>query len=188
MIFKPKEFILKNGEKIILKSPSISDANLLLDQITQATGETDFLTRRPEDFDFIKNDISIEEKFIQSFNEGNNYLICVYSKNKIVGNCCLKFLQNEKCKHRCNVGIAIVKDYWGLGIGSIMFDEMINIAKNTQGIEQIELDGGVITQNTRAISLYTKKGFIKTGEIPHQLKLKDGTYLDGQLMTLFLNK
>ena len=35
---------------------------------------------------------------------------------------------------------------------------------------------------------FYKKGFIKTGDIPHELKLKDGTYLDGETMVLFLNK
>ena len=56
----------------------------------------------------------------------------------------------------------------------------------TEGIEQLEL--GVIANNEKAKRLYTKKGFVKTGDIPHELKLKDGTYLDGETMVLFLNK
>ena len=188
MKLEQKEFILKNGEKIILKSPEISDASLLLDQIIAACGATEYLTRRPEDFDHIKKDISLEEKFIESFYEGNDCLICAYCKNKIVGNCCIKFMKGDKEKHRSKVGIAIIKEYWGCGIGSLMFDELINIARNNPYCEQVELDGGVITENQRAIALYTKKGFVKTGEIPHHLKLKNNTYLDSQLMTLFLNK
>lgn len=183
MIYQRKEFVLKNGTKLILKSPEQSDAKMLLNQIVKTTSQTDYLLSTPNDFD---EDISKEEEFISRFNESNDYLICAYVDGIIVGNSALKFLKHAKDKHRAKVGIAIMKEYWGLGIGSIMFDEIIDIAKNTSGIEQIELDGGVIAENKRAISLYTKKGFVKTGTIPHELKLNDGTYLDGILMTLFL--
>ena len=184
MIYKKKDFILKNETELTLKSPELSDAKMLLDHIIKATGQTDFLVSTPNDYD---DDISKEEAFISSFNDSDNYLICAYVNGKIIGVCSLKFLKHKKDKHRAKVGIAIIKEYWGLGIGSIMFDEMIEISRNTPFIEQIELDGGVISQNERAISLYKKKGFVKTGNIPHQLKLNDGTYLDGELMTLFLN-
>ena len=83
-------------------------------------------------------------------------------------------------------GLAVSEEYRGLGIGSILFDIMIDLAKKTPGIEQIELD--VIGVNERAKRLYTSKGFVKVGDKPHQLKLKDGTYLDGENMVLFLNK
>lgn len=183
MIYQRKEFVLKNGTKLILKSPEQSDAKMLLNQIVKTTSQTDYLLSTPNDFD---EDISKEEEFISRFNDSNDYLICAYVDGIIVGNSSLKFLKHAKDKHRAQVGIAIMKEYWGLGIGSTMFDEIIDIAKNTSGIEQIELDGGVIAENKRAISLYTKKGFVKTGAIPHELKLNDGTYLDGFLMTLFL--
>ena len=188
MIYNEKNFVLKNGTKLILKSPDICDAKMLLEQIITAASQTDYLLSTPRDFEKYLNDISKEEEFIARFNESDDYLICAYVSGKIVGNCALRFLKHDKDKHRATVGIAIIKEYWGMGIGSIVFDEMINIAKNTPGIEQIELDGGVIEQNKRAIALYSKKGFVKTGTIPHELKLKDGTYLDGCLMTLFINK
>ena len=187
MIYQKKEFILKNGTKLLLKSPGVSDARMLINQIVTAASQTDYLLSTPEDFEKYLKDISKEEDFIAKFNDSKDYLICAYVDGKIVGNLSFKFLKHTKAKHRATVSIAIIKEYWGLGIGSIMFDEMINIAKNTPGIEQIELDGGVIAQNERAMSLYKKKGFIKTGTIPHELKLSDGTYLDGCLMTLFLN-
>ena len=62
---------------------------------------------------------------------------------------------------------------------------MIKLAKETEGIEQIELD--VVAVNERAKHLYTKKGFKKVGDIPHQLKLSNGTYLDGESMILVLD-
>lgn len=184
MIFNKKEMILKDGQKVILRSPFEEEAKDLLNSIMTCVKESDYLLSVEEDFQKYVENIKLEENFINSFKDNQNYLICAYVENKIIGNCSLEFNIHQKDKHRAKVGIAIQKKYWNLGIGSILFDIMIEIAKNKDGIEQIELD--VVSQNARAKHLYMKKGFIKTGDIPHQLKLQDGSYLDGELMVLFL--
>lgn len=81
MIYQRKEFVLKNGTKLILKSPEQSDAKML-NQIVKTTSQTDYLLSTPNDFD---EDISKEE-FISRFNESNDYLICAYVDGVIVGN------------------------------------------------------------------------------------------------------
>lgn len=186
MIYPAKEFVLKNGLKVIVKSPEVSDALNLLDSVVNVAKSTDFLLGEPEDYDKYYQDIKLEEDFINSFINNKDYLLCVYLNDKIIGNSALRFFTHFKDRHRVNVGIAIQKEYQGLGIGSLLFDIMIDIAKHTEGIEQMELD--VISTNEKAKRLYTKKGFVKTGDLPHELKLKDGTYLDSELMVLFLNK
>ena len=42
--------------------------------------------------------------------------------------------------------------------------------------EQLELT--VFADNTRAIRLYEKVGFVKTGVLPRAYRLKDGSYHD----------
>ena len=186
MIYGPKEFILKNGLKVILRSPEKEDAYKLIEQIMSVAGSTDFLLSVPEDFQHYLDDIKKEEDLIEWSKTDSGYWIIVCDKDKIVGNCSLRTYKHAKDKHRCSIGIALCKEYQSMGIGSILFDEMVELAKKTQNIEQIELD--VIDKNEKAVRLYTSKGFIKTGTIPHQLKLKDGSYLDGTTMVLFLNK
>lgn len=186
MIYEAHEFTLKNGLKVTIKSPEVSDALKLLDNIVNVSESTNYLLSEPEDYDIYYKDIKLEEDFITSFNNKRDYLLCVYLDGQIIGNSALRFNYHEKDKHRVNIGIAIQEKYQGLGIGSILFDIMIELAKNSEGVEQIELD--VINANEKAKRLYLKKGFKKTGDIPHQLKLKDGTYLDGEMMVLFLEK
>ena len=48
------------------------------------------------------------------------------------------------------------------------------------GYEQIELE--VVSKNERAIALYEKMGFVKTGTLLKALKNKDGSYYDLTLM------
>ena len=187
MIYQAKEFTLKNGLKVVIKSPEVSDAPKLLESIIKTSATTDYITSLPEDYQKYLDDMSKEEAFIRNANESkNDYIIAVYVNDIIVGNCFLGFLANVKTRHRGTVGIAITNEYRSMGIGSILFDEMINIARNREGVEQLELD--VIKDNIAAKRLYTSKGFVKTGDIPRELKLRDGTYLDAEKMVLYLNK
>jgi len=83
------------------------------------------------------------------------------------------------------VGIAIDEKYWGQGIGSVLFDEMIKFAQD-KGLEQMELD--VNTNNTRALHLYKSKGFEIVGTIPRALKIGEGQYYDEHQMVKILKK
>lgn len=184
MIYKPQEFVLKDGNKVILKTPEIEDAQMLIDNIVSVASSTDNLLSTPEDFNRVIKDINLEKQWIISNREGPNFLIAVYLNGVVIGTCSLDMHAPIKAKHRATIGIAIQKPYWDKGIGSLLFDEMIKVAKTIKGLEQIELD--VVSTNERAKHLYIKKGFIKTGDVPHQLKLKDGKYLNGETMVLFL--
>lgn len=82
------------------------------------------------------------------------------------------------------MGLAVLKAYWGKGIGKIMMQECISWCKNN-GIEQLELE--VVTDNHAAISLYKSFGFEVCGTKKHALKYSDGTYADEFNMVLFLS-
>ncbi len=187
MIYDAKEFTLKNGLKVTLKSPEISDALNLLNSIIEVSRTSDYITSLPEDYQKYLDDITKEEAFIKSANDSEDrYLVAVYDGETIIANCFLEFLTNIKTKHRGRIGIAVTSKYRGMGIGSLLFDEMISIARNRNGVTQLELE--VIKENERAKRLYTSKGFVKTGDRPRVLRLPNGKYLDEELMVLYLDK
>lgn len=171
MLFEEKTVTLKNGQPAVLKNPSEEDAELLLDFIRKACGETDFLLRYPEEWN-----ISVEQekdwaKRIR-FSPDTLGLVC-FVDGRVVGNCELRFRGGLKTAHRATVAIAILKDYWNLGIGSAMFTEMIAAARK-YGTEIMELE--FIEGNDRARHLYEKFGFRIVSEQPNIIKLKDGSY------------
>lgn len=184
MIYKEKAFILKDGSKVIIKSPDVKEAKDILAFMVEVTGQSDFLLSSSEDF--MNKTIEDEEKWIKGKNEGDACILTVYKDGKIIANSDIEFMKHKKTLHRSTVGVSVDKEYWNKGIGSIIFEEFIKIAKEHPNTEQIEL--GVISINERAIHLYKKFGFKETGIIPASLKLKDGTYLDEILMTKFLNE
>ena len=186
MIYAPQEFVLKNGQKVIIRSPEVEDAQELINQIIDVASSTNYLLSVPEDFNKYIEDIKKEEDLIEWSKADRGYWLIACVDKRIVANCSLRFCTHIKDQHRGTIGVAISEGYRGVGLGSILFDEMIKLAKQTPGVEQIELD--VINKNEAGLRLYESKGFVRTGTIPHQLKLKDGTYLDGITMILFLNK
>jgi ribosomal protein S18 acetylase RimI-like enzyme len=82
--------------------------------------------------------------------------------------------------HRATLGISVKKQYWGLGIGSILMDQMIVLAQRF-GAERLELE--VIEGNDRAIILYLSKGFQFASELKEAIKETDGTYYSEFVMT-----
>ena len=81
-----------------------------------------------------------------------------------------------KTRHRAEVAIALLKEYWGQGIGTRLFEEMIALAREKGDTLQLELD--FVEGNTRARALYEKMGFRITGVHPNAIRLKDGTMLN----------
>lgn len=172
MIYKDHIFNVKD-KKLNLRSPELNDAELLLNYLKITCKETRFLVKEPEEIQFTVED---EKKYIEN---------SIYSKTSVdllgfidgehVGNCSLRGFYESRMKHRVSLGIALYQKYTNMGIGRVMIEELINIAKDC-GFEQIELEVNV--DNKNAIHLYESMGFKIYGTFPNNLKFKDGSYID----------
>ncbi len=172
MIFEDKAITLKNGKTAILKSPSVEDAEKMLNYIKKACGETEFLLRYSDEWEGVT--VASEEAWINRQRSAPDILdITCYIDGEIIGNCDITFRGGMKTSHRATVGIAIHKDYWDLGIGTAMFEELVAAAQK-RGTEIMELE--FVEGNDRAKHLYEKFGFKVVCEKPKAFKLKDGSY------------
>lgn len=172
MLFEDKQITLKDGRTAILKSPRTEDADKLLNYIKKSCGETDFLIRYPEEWTMT---VEQEEAWVNRLRSSPDTLgITCYIDGEVAGNCEISFRSDMKISHRATIAIAILEEYWNLGIGTAMFEELVTAAQN-RGIEIMELE--FIEGNDRARHLYEKFGFRVVSEKPNAFKLKDGTYL-----------
>lgn len=172
MLFEEKKIHLKNGKVAILKSPCATDAEKMLYFVKTACGETDYLLRYPEEWTM---DIEQEINWINRLRTSpDTVAITCYVDGEVVGNCEIAFKSGMKIAHRASIAIAILKEYWNLGIGSAMLEALIAIAQE-RGTEIVEL--AFIEGNERAKKLYEKFGFQIVSEMPNAFKRKDGTYL-----------
>ena len=183
MILEEKKIVLKDGTNAVLKTPEISDAEMLLNSIKTSSGETEFLSRTIEDWENVT--VESEEKFIHNVRESQNTLfIACYVDGVIAGNCDITFKTGSKTFHRATVGIALQKKYWNIGISSAMFKELIKAAEKHNGTEIVDLE--FIEGNSRAKALYQKFGFQVVSVEPKFFKLKDGTYQNLVYMQKYL--
>lgn len=181
MIFEEKKIVLKNGKTAIVKSPHVADAKKMINYIIKACDEAEYLMRYPEEWNFSGEQ---EENWVNSLRSSPNAMtITCFVDGEVVGNCEIRFRSDIKTSHRATIAIAILKDYWNLGIGSAMFKEIIIIAQK-RGTEIMELE--FIEGNERAKRLYEKFGFQIVSEKPNAFKLKDGSYLKEFYMQKYL--
>ncbi|NBJ92460.1 GNAT family N-acetyltransferase [Parablautia muri] len=184
MEFQEKAFQSKNGNQYLLRSPREEDAGIMLAYLKKTAQETERGLSYPEEMD-----MSIEEEadFIKHFLEDErSMMISVYDDDKLVGGASLSSVgEKQKIRHRASIGIALLKDVWGQGIGRSLMTELLSFAKEA-GYVQIELE--VVADNVSAIGLYESLGFVTYGRRPNFFRLKDGNYVEGILMVLACNK
>ena len=175
MIIEPFEYLLKDGRKALIRSPKDEDIPGMLDYLLISAGETEFLLRYPEECD--KYTAEGEKALFDSVNKSDNeaMLVCLV-EGKVAGNCQVAWSNGIKTRHRASVAIALLKEYWGQGIGRRLLQELIRIAEANENILQIELD--FVEGNSRARALYEKLGFRIIGVKPNAIRLKDGTLLN----------
>ena len=172
MDYKDNIITLKDGRKALLRATKAEDAAEMIAYLQKTSEETPFLLRDPSE-PLISAEQ--EEKYLNGIlASDNNLMIVCEIDGRIAGNCQISFNSRIKKRHRASVAIAILKEYWALGIGTAMFKEMIMAAKGRQ-IMQLELE--FIEGNDRAKHLYEKMGFRIVSEKPNAIRLNDGTML-----------
>lgn len=173
-----KNIILKDGSSCIIRSPGPEDARAMLEYMRETSRETYFLLRYPEELTLTEEQ---EKRWLQDVLESRNeVMINAVIDGEMAGNASVYCVRESiKMHHRAGFAIAIREKFWNRGLGSILTEEALRIAK-TLGYEQIEL--GVFDDNPRAEALYKKYGFEEWGRMKNAFKLKDGTYRDEILM------
>lgn len=179
MIIDDIQFEMNNGRKALLRSPKYEDINGMLEYLFTSASETEFLMRYPEECSKYTSDS--EKALFDRINASSNevMLVCLVD-GKVAGNCHLSIYTGLKTRHRATVAIALLSEFWGQGIGTRMFNELIRIAKENEDVMQIELQ--LIEGNNRARHLYEKLGFRITGVHPNAIRLKDGRLLNEYTM------
>ena len=160
MRFEAKSYTDKNGNPFILRNAELSDASDLIRYLKVVAEETPWMIREPE--------------------EERELMLVAIVDGKHAGNCSLMRVGGlSRYRHRCDLGIALYQEYCGRGIGKVMLETILEVARKL-GYEQAELE--VIAGNDQAIALYEKLGFRKYGTFPDNMKYKDGSYADAYWM------
>ena len=168
-----------DGYKLTLRSAEKKDAEIMLPYLKRVCSETRFLLREADECKEMT--IEQEEAFINSHAENDRAcLILAELDGEFVGNASFDAAGvSRRNAHRADIGIALYKDYTGMGIGKKLFALILETIEKC-GFESAELT--VAEGNERAIHMYESFGFKETGRIPKANKYDDGTYADNIFM------
>jgi RimJ/RimL family protein N-acetyltransferase len=177
-----KEIVLKNGEKIVVRKAIQSDAKDLVDYLAQIAGESNNLTFGAGELNVT---VSQEEEMIQKVTDADNKLFLVVLKDeKIIGNLSFMGGNRPRTRHMGDLGMTVLKSYWGQGIGGALLKHLIEWSENNPIVRKINLQ--VKVDNENAIKLYEKFNFKNEGRI-ERFFLIHGEFFDAYSMGLLID-
>ncbi len=109
--------------------------------------------------------------FVLGLMEKGDPMFVALTNGEVVGWCDIRRDLFPAHFHRGTLGMGVVPDYRGRGIGARLMDQALKKAFAT-GFVRVELS--VRADNTRAIRLYEKFGFVREGV------LRDAVFVDGE--------
>jgi len=173
---------LKNGKEALLRNGEFADGEAVFVNFNETHAETDYLLSYPDENSF---DAQQEAEFLKEKTESPNEIeIVAVVDGMVAGTAGIEAVGAKyKLKHRAELGIAILKEYWGLGIGKALMEACIECAKDA-GYTQLELN--VVAENERAVSLYKKMGFVEYGRNPRGFNSRVSGYQEVVYMLLEL--
>ncbi len=165
-----------------MKSAIKDDAAEMIAYLNKVSDETDNLTFNSKKFNFT---VEEEVELLKFSKEWAILLLYYYCSvdGKIVGSLGFQANPRKRLRHCGSFGVSVLQEYWGLGIGTRLLDEMIANARK-MGITKINLK--VRDDNQKAMALYEKKGFFKEGRESRGMRIND-EYIDFILMGLILD-
>lgn len=174
-----REFVAKDGRRVVLRKPRWEDLDDLLDFINSLVEEgadilQEKLVTREEEADWLG-------KRLASIEKGETIGVVAEVDGKVVANSEVGRRRGSQ-SHVGLLGIAVKKDYRGIGIGRELMKTLIEESRKA-GLKVLVLD--VFDSNKAAKSLYAKMGFKDAGKIPKGV-FKNGRYIDLLRMALGL--
>ncbi len=119
--------------------------------------------------------------FVFGMIKGGNPQFVALADGKVVGWCDISRHAFPSHAHTGRLGMGIIPAYRGQGVGRRLIDATLRASRDV-GIERVELS--VHADNSRAIALYEKVGFVREGLARKSFHI-DGRYKDAIHMAFF---
>lgn len=168
---------------LTLRQARFEDAEALITLLNQLGQETEFMS-----FDRFGMGLNpdILGSHLEALAESSHQLLLVAQMGpELVAVASISGDNDPRVRHIGEVGIGVLQEYWGLGLGSMLLEELLDWAEGSQELFRLELK--VQVQNLRARRLYEKFGFELEARMSRGARGDDGSFLEVDLMSLLLH-
>ncbi|MGX7108714.1 GNAT family N-acetyltransferase [Facklamia miroungae] len=157
--------VVEEEIKLSIRQAQVKDARAILGLMRHIGKETKYLTTGPEGLPL---DVKQERDLIRKYELSEKSLLLVVEvDDQLIGMGNLANLSNRKQNHIAEIGVSLVREYWGYGIGRMIVEELMGFAERV-GISVLCLE--VVTENQRAVQLYQSLGFEIKGTLSQRLR------------------
>lgn len=145
-----KEGVLKDGTRVILRPMVKEDRDKLL-EFFQGMDETDLLFLRSP-----VRDPAVIDHWANNIDYNRVYPLVAEVQGRIVGDATLHMRQVGWKRHLGNVRVAVAKDYQNKGLGSLLINELVELAGEF-GLEKLVAE--IHLQAQGALAAFKRAGF-----------------------------
>ena len=172
---------LATPEGVVIRRAGPADAAGVLACLAQLGGETDNLTFGAGGPGY---SAEAERAFLRGMAQEDRacMMVAQAEDGRIVGTASLSPAGGARMAHRGDLSVAVLRDFWHRGLGAALMAQLIRCA---QAADFTVLELEVRADNARAIALYQRLGFVRTGDLPRFFRI-DGAYVDAVRMQLDL--
>lgn len=176
--------LARDGTEFVIREPTEADAKSMMRYINSVIREkrSGIIMDRPMT---LKQETEWLKARLEEIRKRMTVMLVAEADGRVLGNCHVA-RHPWKEKHRAAIGIALIKEARGKGIGRVLMQDTMDLSeRRMRGLEMFDLS--VLEYNDRAQSLYGSLGFAEVGRIPRSMK-EDGEYADEWIMVRFIVK
>lgn len=179
---EPKEYELKTGEKLVIRTAVPEDAQALLEHARVILTEDLYNVTTLEEFEMT---VEKECEWIQQHIDHPARIVLVAElAGSIVGGLGFENRSRKRLQHYGTLHMGVQPQHRGKGVGTALLQSLIDWAKQNPTIEKLCLM--VFATNQPAIGFYTRMGFTEDGRRLRHVKIADEKYVDAILMYMFV--
>ncbi|MDB1690856.1 GNAT family N-acetyltransferase [Enterococcus casseliflavus] len=161
-----------------IKEATGADAKAVLAVSQQLGEETDFLLM--DESGLALPEALLAEQLDAIYDRDDYLLLLAFDQEQLIAMASVKGHEEWQLAHVGEIGISILKEYWGLGLGSLLIEELLDWVVEVGELTRIELT--VQARNLRAIHLYQKFGFLTEGCMKEAVQTREGQKVDVLMM------
>jgi RimJ/RimL family protein N-acetyltransferase len=179
---QPKICTARTGRVFTIRTAQPKDAGPLLAYIRPVAEETEFFILEPDEF---PPTVEQEQQWVQEhLDSPGKLLLLAEVAGTIIGTVNFENGPHRRIAHRGSLGIAVVEQWRGRGVGTALLEALLEWATANPLIEKVGLE--VFATNQTAIRLYKRLGFVEEGLRPKDIKVRPGRYVDTVAMCRFV--
>ncbi len=168
------------GQSVLIRYPVQDDLQAVWEFINALSAEKTFILFQGEQLS-LEDEKQYLDNCLKQIAEGTRVQLLVFSGEKLIGNAEITRYGGVQ-RHIGGLGIAVADGYRGGGVGELLMKLLIEEAAATfTGLQMVILE--VFGNNTVAMNLYRKLGFVEYGRLPNGIIHRD-QLVDAVLMVL----